>query len=78
VLLLCPPFAVVFTVALVLAVAAALLAAVAVLLASPYLLARRVRAHRALHAKPQASPRPLRRQRVSPVRVGAPQVKSVA
>jgi hypothetical protein len=60
VLLLIPPFALLFTVVLVLAVAAGLLVALTALLASPYLLVRRHRAHRALQAKPQASPRPVR------------------
>jgi hypothetical protein len=61
VLLLIPPFAVVFTVGLVLAVGAALLAALIALLASPYLLVRHIRVHRvhrAAQPKPQASPRP--------------------
>jgi hypothetical protein len=78
VLLLAPPFALVFTVVLVLAVGAGLLAALAALLASPYLLVRRLLAHRALQAKPQASPRPSRSHRVSSVRVGSPQVKGVS
>src|SRR3954447_12245701 len=60
VLLLIPPFALLFTVVLVLAVAAGLLAAGAALLPSPYLLVRRDRAPRALQAKPQASARPVR------------------
>jgi hypothetical protein len=78
VLLLIPPFALVFTVVLVLAVGAGLLAAAAALLASPYLLVRHVRTHRALQAKPQASPRPVRSHRVSSVRVGSPQVKGAS
>ena len=78
VLLLIPPFALVFTIGLVLAAGAGLLAAFAALLASPYLLVRHVRAHRAPEAKPQASPRPLRRRRFSSVRVGSPQMKGVS
>jgi hypothetical protein len=78
VLLLISPFAVVFAVGLVLAVAAVLLAALAAVVASPYLLLRHLSAHRARHAKPQASPRPARRRRVSAVRIGSPQVKGVS
>jgi hypothetical protein len=78
VLLLAPPFAVLFTIVLVLAVAAVLLAALVALVASPYLLARRISAHRALHAMPQASPRPRRTHPVSTVRIGSPQVKGVS
>jgi hypothetical protein len=78
VLLLVPPFAVVFTVGLVLAVGAALLAALAGLIASPYLVVRHVHALRAAQPKPQASPRPVRRQRVSSAPLGSPQLKGVS
>jgi hypothetical protein len=78
VLLLIPPFAVVFTIGLVLAVGAALLAAVGALVASPYLLVRHVRAHRSTHEKRQPSPQPSRSRQVSPVRLGSPQVKGAS
>ena len=78
VLLLIPPFAVVFTVGLVLAVGTAALAALAALVSSPYLLVRHVRAHRSPQEKRQASPRPSRTRQVSDVRLGSPQVKGAS
>ena len=78
VLLLIPPFAVVFTVGLVLAVGAAILVALAALVSSPYLLVRHVRAHRSPQEKRQTSPRLSRTRPVSPVRLGSPQVKGAS
>jgi hypothetical protein len=77
-LLLIPPFALLFTIVLVLAVGAGLLAAAGALLASPYLLVRRLHAHPAPAAKPQAAKRPARGHRFSSFRVGSPQAKGAS
>ena len=78
VLLLAPPFALLFAVALVLAVAAVLLAALGAVLASPFLLLRHLRAHRAGQARLAAPAHPFRKLRVSFGRLGSPQAKGMS
>jgi hypothetical protein len=78
VLLLIPPFALVFMVALVLAVAAVVLAAAGAVLASPYLLVRHLRADRAGKAKPAAAPHAVRKPRTASGPLGSPLAKGVS
>ena len=78
VLLLVPPFALLFVIALVLAVAAVAVVALGAVLASPYLLVRHLRADRTPRTTSAASRYSIRKLRVGFGRLISPHAKGVS